>query len=128
LRRKQPRAISLDLLNRVEESDRHLMIFSVIPSSDIGISPSRSSLPYRIDLWCPQVERRLDWIIQHFSKIPFEKIESEMLNTLRLGLYQIFFLTKTPASAAVNESVELSQKDSRERRRRVSSMLSSAAR
>lgn len=33
-----------------------------------------------------------------------------MLNTLRLGLYQIFFLTKTPASAAVNESVELAKK------------------
>lgn len=33
-----------------------------------------------------------------------------MLNTLRLGLYQIFFLTKTPASAAVHESVELAKK------------------
>jgi 16S rRNA (cytosine967-C5)-methyltransferase len=53
---------------------------------------------------------KLDWIIQHFANIPFEKIEPEMLNTLRLGLYQIFFLTKTPASAAVNESVELAKK------------------
>src|SRR4030043_734994 len=33
-----------------------------------------------------------------------------MLNPLRLGLYQIFFLTKTPASAAVKESVELAKK------------------
>lgn len=33
-----------------------------------------------------------------------------MLNALRLGLYQIFFLTRTPASAAVNESVELVKK------------------
>jgi 16S rRNA (cytosine967-C5)-methyltransferase len=53
---------------------------------------------------------RLDWIIQHFANIPLEKIESAILNTLRLGLYQIFFLTKTPASAAVNESVELAKK------------------
>jgi 16S rRNA (cytosine967-C5)-methyltransferase len=53
---------------------------------------------------------RLDWIIHHFANIPLEKIEPAILNTLRLGLYQIFFLTKTPASAAVNESVELAKK------------------
>jgi 16S rRNA (cytosine967-C5)-methyltransferase len=52
---------------------------------------------------------RLDWIIHHFSNIPLEKIEPVMLNALRLGLYQIFFLSKTPASAAVNESVELAK-------------------
>src|SRR4030042_432997 len=33
-----------------------------------------------------------------------------MLNPLRIGLYQILFLTRTPVSAAVNESVELAKK------------------
>jgi 16S rRNA (cytosine967-C5)-methyltransferase len=46
-------------------------------------------------------------VIRQFSKIPFEKIELEILNILRLGLYQILFLSRTPASAAVNQSVEL---------------------
>lgn len=49
---------------------------------------------------------RLDWVIRHFSKIPFEEIESGILNVLRLGSYQILFLSKTPAWAAVNESAE----------------------
>jgi 16S rRNA (cytosine967-C5)-methyltransferase len=49
---------------------------------------------------------RLDWVIRYFSKIPLEKIESGILNVLRLGSYQILFLSKTPAWAAVNESVE----------------------
>jgi 16S rRNA (cytosine967-C5)-methyltransferase len=49
-------------------------------------------------------------VIRHFSKIPFEKIELETLNILRLGLYQILFLSRTPASAAVNESVELAKR------------------
>jgi 16S rRNA (cytosine967-C5)-methyltransferase len=48
-------------------------------------------------------------VIRHFSKIPFNRIELETLNILRLGLYQIFFLSRTPASAAVNESVELAK-------------------
>ena len=52
----------------------------------------------------------LDWTIRHFSKIPFEKIEIGILNALRLGSYQILFLTRTPASAAVNESVELAKR------------------
>jgi 16S rRNA (cytosine967-C5)-methyltransferase len=53
---------------------------------------------------------KLDWAIRHFSKIPFEKIELATLNILRLGLYQIQFLSRTPSSAAVNESVELAKK------------------
>jgi 16S rRNA (cytosine967-C5)-methyltransferase len=53
---------------------------------------------------------RLDWLIRHFSKIPFEKIDSEIVNILRLGFYQILFLSRTPVSAAVNESVELAKR------------------
>jgi 16S rRNA (cytosine967-C5)-methyltransferase len=111
LRRKHPRAISLDLLNRVEETDRHpddllsdsFKRYRHLTSLDRAFL---TELTYGVLRW----RGRLDWIIQRFSKIPFEKIESEMLNVLRVGLYQIFFLTKTPASAAVNESVELAKK------------------
>ncbi|OGP87450.1 MAG: 16S rRNA (cytosine(967)-C(5))-methyltransferase [Deltaproteobacteria bacterium RBG_16_48_10] len=53
---------------------------------------------------------RLDWAIQQFSKTPLEKIEAEIVNILRLGLYQILFLSRTPVSAAVNESAELAKK------------------
>jgi 16S rRNA (cytosine967-C5)-methyltransferase len=49
-------------------------------------------------------------VIRHFSKIPFEKIELGTLNILRLGLYQILFLSRTPSAAAVNESVELAKR------------------
>jgi 16S rRNA (cytosine967-C5)-methyltransferase len=111
LRRKHPRAISLDILNRVEESDRHpdVLLTDSFKQYRHLTSLDRAfltELTYGVLRW----RARLDWIIRHFAKIPLEKIESEMLNTLRLGLYQIFFLTKTPASAAVNESVELAKK------------------
>ncbi len=65
-----------------------------------------TELTYGVLRW----RERLDWSIRHLSKIPFEKIEPETLNLLRLGLYQIEFLTRTPASAAVNESVELAKR------------------
>jgi 16S rRNA (cytosine967-C5)-methyltransferase len=115
-RKKSPRAISLEVLNRVEIADRH-------PDDLLNDSFKRyrhltpldraflTELTYGVLRW----RGRLDWIIRHFSKVPFEKIEVEILNILRLGLYQIFFLTRTPASAAVNESVALAKKI-RERR------------
>ncbi len=53
---------------------------------------------------------RLDWLISQFSKIPLEKIEPEMIHILRLGCYQILFLSRTPVSAAVNESAELAKR------------------
>jgi 16S rRNA (cytosine967-C5)-methyltransferase len=53
---------------------------------------------------------RLDWIIKELSSIPFRKINPKVRNILRLGIYQILFLSKIPHSAAVNDSVELAKK------------------
>ena len=52
----------------------------------------------------------LDTLISFFSKIPLKKLEPWVLYALRLGLYQIVYLDKIPASAAVNTSVELVKK------------------
>ncbi|MBN1627690.1 MAG: 16S rRNA (cytosine(967)-C(5))-methyltransferase RsmB [Deltaproteobacteria bacterium] len=50
---------------------------------------------------------RLDWIIEQLSAFPLKKIDKEVLNVLRIALYQIFFMDRVPESAAVNESVNL---------------------
>jgi 16S rRNA (cytosine967-C5)-methyltransferase len=52
---------------------------------------------------------RLDWVIGQLSTTPVHKIDPFVLNILRLGLYQILFLSRVPLSAAVNESVELAK-------------------
>ena len=49
---------------------------------------------------------RLDWMIKQASDIPLRKITLSVLNVLRLGLYQIFFMDRVPESAAVNEAVK----------------------
>jgi len=108
LRKKTPRAICLDILNRVEEADLHpdRLLADSFKRYRHLTSLDRSfltELTYGTIRW----RGKLDWVIRHFSKIPFDKIELQTLNTLRLGLYQILFLSRTPSSAAVNESVEL---------------------
>lgn len=56
-----------------------------------------------------------DWIISNHSKIKLKKIAPMLLEVLRIGVYQVFFLDKVPDFAAVNESVNLSKKYSKGR-------------
>ena len=57
------------------------------------------------------LERRitLDYIISTYSKLPLQKINSTVLEILRMGVYQIIFMDKVPNSASVNESVKLAR-------------------
>src|SRR3989304_1771589 len=45
---------------------------------------------------------RLDHAIGLCSTIKTEKLERRDLNALRVGAYQLLFLTRVPASAAIN--------------------------
>jgi len=49
----------------------------------------------------------LDQTIALLSFTPFRKLDLEVVIALRMGVYQKQFLTKVPAHAAVNETVEL---------------------
>ena len=64
------------------------------------------SLVYGVLRW----QNRLDWIIKYFSHVKIHRIDPDVLNILRMGLFQIIFLDRVPISAAVNTSVELSKK------------------
>jgi 16S rRNA (cytosine967-C5)-methyltransferase len=54
-------------------------------------------------------QARLDFAILRAAKSPEKKIDHRLLNLLRLGAYQIFFMDRVPDSAAVNESVRLAK-------------------
>ncbi len=51
----------------------------------------------------------LDWLLSQLSSRPVNKIDAVILNILRMGLYQIFYLDKVPDSAACNESTGLAR-------------------
>jgi 16S rRNA (cytosine967-C5)-methyltransferase len=52
----------------------------------------------------------LDYIIEQYVKTPTSKMKHSDLIVLRLGLYQLKYLTGVPEYAAVNESVDLAKK------------------
>lgn len=52
----------------------------------------------------------LDWIIKKYITRPWKKVPPIIQDVLRLGVYQLRYMDKVPASAACNESVELAKK------------------
>ncbi len=50
---------------------------------------------------------QLDRCLEHYAERKVSSLDLPVLLALRLGLYQLRFLTRIPASAAVNESVSL---------------------
>lgn len=60
-----------------------------------------------------QNQMLLDFYLSKFSSIPLARLESKILQILRLGVYQMLFLTKIPHSAAVDRSVEMAKHHSK---------------
>ena len=52
----------------------------------------------------------LDFYLSKFSNIPLKRMESKVIQAMRIGLYQMLFLTRIPHSAAVNSAVELTRR------------------
>lgn len=52
----------------------------------------------------------LDYIVSQYINRPMKKVPQIIQDILRMGVYQIFFLSKVPVSAACNQAVELTKK------------------
>lgn len=104
------RKMALKILNRIEiEKDfSHLAMNAYFDEYELADIDRRfiSSMVLGI------LENKLliDFYIRKFSKIRFGKLSHDIVNILRMGIYQIMFMTKVPESAAVNESVKLAKK------------------
>ena len=49
----------------------------------------------------------LDAVLACFSRLPLRKVQPRVLEILRVGAYQLLFLDKVPAPAAVNEAARI---------------------
>lgn len=106
------REISIKILHDMEENNSYLNLIlneylnknrDKLNVNDINFI---SELLYGTISW----KLTIDSIIEKYSKIPLHKISKWIRSILRIGIYQIVFLSKVPKSAAVNESVNLAKK------------------
>jgi 16S rRNA (cytosine967-C5)-methyltransferase len=99
-----PREIAFDILMAVETggyaSDLLATRCEALPSRDAGLAES-------IVLGVLRYRSQLDYLIQHYSGKPVRKLDIEVVNALRMAVFQLRYLDRVPAHAAVSESVDL---------------------
>src|SRR5262249_30086548 len=73
----------------------------------LEISARDAALAETIVFGCLRFQAQLDYLIAHYSSRPQLKLDEEVRIALRMGIYQLRYLERIPAHAAVTESVEL---------------------
>ncbi len=71
-----------------------------------SLSPRDAGLAETIVMGSLRHQAQLDYLIEHYSGRK-QKLDSEVRIALRMGIYQLRYLDRIPAHAAVTESVEL---------------------
>src|SRR5260221_1190390 len=100
------RAVAFEILLRVEREDSyaaellHSDRLSKLSSRDHGLA---TELVMGVLRWQSLLDQRL----AAASSQKLERLDGEVLAALRLGVYQLQFLSRVPAHAAIFESVEL---------------------
>lgn len=100
------RAVAFDILLRVERQHSyasellHSSLTAQLSSTDHGLT---TELVMGVLRW----RSSLDRAIAQASAQPLSKLDTEVLIALRLGTYQLRYLERIPARAAIHESVEL---------------------
>ncbi|HEY1464828.1 MAG TPA: 16S rRNA (cytosine(967)-C(5))-methyltransferase RsmB, partial [Terriglobales bacterium] len=100
------RLAAFNILLRVERESSYadeLLHSSILDN----LSPLDRNLATEIVMGVLRWRSVLDEAIARLSFTPFRKLDLEVLIALRMGVYQKQFLSKIPAHASVNETVEL---------------------
>lgn len=79
----------------------------LLAAEEPNLKPADRALCHELVLGVLRWRLRLDKIAEHYSKRRIENLDPPVRIALRLGIYQLRFLSRIPASAAVNESVGL---------------------
>lgn len=100
------RKIAFEVLRRVEEEGAyasdllHAELATRVKAADAGLA---TEMVLGVLRW----RRLLDFLLERQLKKPLARLDLPVALSLRMGLYQLRFLGRIPARAAVNESVEL---------------------
>lgn len=98
------RLAAFNILQQVESG---AFSSTLLANEEPYLQPVDRALCHELVLGVLRWQLRLDKIVEHFSKRGSEVLDPAVRIALRLGLYQLRYLTRIPASAAVNESVSL---------------------
>src|SRR5215211_2532489 len=94
------RRAAFEVLRRVEEEGAFAApLLANLPG---GLSAEDRALCYELTLGVLRRQLWLDRALEHFTGRQAWKLDAPVRRALRLGLFQLRFLTRVPARAAVN--------------------------
>jgi 16S rRNA (cytosine967-C5)-methyltransferase len=106
----EPRKSALYVLNRLDSGDKTLDALMDELHESRGPSSRRDrGLMQALVYGVLRRRSRIDGIISRFSKTGLRKIKPDVLNILRLGIFQLLYMDRIPASAAVNTAVDMAK-------------------
>ncbi len=98
------RLAAFEILQRV---DAGAYASILLAAKEPELIPADRALTHELVLGVLRRQLWLDALTQHLTNRKISGLDPEVRIALRLGLYQLRFLSRIPASAAVNESVNL---------------------
>ena len=99
------RLAAFNILRRVEEEGAYASV--LLAANDKEMRAEDRALCYELVLGVLRWQLWLDALIEHYAGRKAESLDAPVRRSLRLGLYQLRFLSRIPHSAIVNESVNL---------------------
>lgn len=106
------REIALDTLNEVFYKDAYSNIILNYKLNASKLEERDKALVTEIVYGTIKYKYTIDKILDNFLKSGTNKLDKQIVNILRIGVYQIKYLDRIPDFAAVNECVELAKKRS----------------
>src|SRR4051794_38517187 len=99
------RRAAFEILKRVEAEGAYSSV--QLAAADESLNAKDRGLCHELVLGVLRNRLWLDRTLEHFAARKIERLALPVALALRIGLYQLRILTRIPASAAVNESVNL---------------------
>lgn len=108
---KNAREIVVDVLQKIDKEKAYSNIaLKQILDNYPNLIVADKRLITEITNGTLKYEKRIDYIINQFSKVPTHKMKPLIRYVIRMSVYQIFFLDKVPNSAVCNEAVKIVKK------------------
>lgn len=103
------RKTALDALVRVEKDGAYSNLALDQRLQDDSLSPRDAALASALFYGVLERSLSLDYALGLYLRRPIGKLKPEVRMLLRMGAYQLLYMDKIPASAAVNETVSLAK-------------------
>ena len=101
------RQLAFKILNKIERDNAYSNLTLDAALRENAAASASSAFVTALVYGVTERKITLDFILSRYLTKPLKKLRPEVLTVLRLGAFQLCFMDKVPASAAVNESVKL---------------------